>query len=164
MAGCKNQSSIGSSLQSGEIISNSSKAEAFCNFFANVGNSLESELPPGQSRQSYGFYNPNSFYFSPVSEEEIVNIIGNLKNVKSWKGLLEIYPCYLCNQPWNQCFSMDLGCCTDSLHFVTFSVIPHLHLIRNISMMDKSIFSYRAPEWRGINNLYKDIFHINIGL
>ena len=61
-------------------------AEHFNSFFANIGNSLASDIPdpPPDFKQSFSPYvNPKSLFFTPTSPEEIIKLTSNLKNSHS---------------------------------------------------------------------------------
>jgi len=61
-------------------------AEHFNSFFANIGNSLASDIPdpPPDFKLSFSPYvNPKSLFFTPTSPEEIIKLTSNLKNSHS---------------------------------------------------------------------------------
>ena len=60
-------------------------AESFNNYFSNIGINLANNIPP--SNQHFTDFlkepNPNSLFFDPVHEAEILDIVNNLDNKKS---------------------------------------------------------------------------------
>jgi hypothetical protein len=63
----------------------SSISEHFNNYFANIGPSLASKIPPCNSNfMSYlGIPNPHSIFLDPVTTEEVCDVVANLANKKS---------------------------------------------------------------------------------
>ena len=76
----------------GSVVSNPNLlAKTFNDFFTNIGSNLAKKIPPSNVDPiSFlkGDY-PNSLFFNPVTEQEIIQIIGNLKNTSS-KGYDDI--------------------------------------------------------------------------
>ena len=59
-------------------------AQNFNNFFTSIGKKLQNKIYP--TNRDYSHYlispNPNTFFTSPTSPEEVINIIQNLKTSK----------------------------------------------------------------------------------
>ena len=67
------------------------KMEQFNDFFSNIGNVLDSQLgQPNHNLNIPNFSNPNSFFFHPVTDNEIDKIIVNMKMVKSGLNVVPI--------------------------------------------------------------------------
>ena len=61
----------------------SSRPEEFNNFFSNIGNQLESQLPIMNESQQSNYNCYNNFFLKPVTDVELDKIISNLKVVRS---------------------------------------------------------------------------------
>ena len=59
-----------------------SRCENFNNFFSQIGNNLESCLPPPENI-SFNYSNPATFFLRPITIAELDKLISELKIVKS---------------------------------------------------------------------------------
>ena len=76
-----------------KITDNKQIAEQFVNYFSTVATKLEQQIPPPDLSYST-FFNPsqvNSFFIKPVTVNECIRIIGNLKNSKYDVNTVPVY-------------------------------------------------------------------------
>ena len=84
----KSSQSVSSIIFDGKLINNTEQiANYFNDYFSNTGPNLASNIQPTHPPLSFTDYlsnpNTNSFFFTPVNEYEIVNIVKDLQNKKS---------------------------------------------------------------------------------
>jgi len=72
-------------------VENDAIAEAMNDYFTNIGKNIAESITSNDSHQSFltGNY-PRSFFFSPISQNEVYNIIMSMKNKKSSKAEVPI--------------------------------------------------------------------------
>ena len=65
-----------------KVTGNHNIAESFCDYFSNIASKLTSDIPPSSSDpiDSVPAVLSNSFFLTPVSENEIIEVTRNLNN------------------------------------------------------------------------------------